>query len=111
MPMFQSLLQQTKRLGENFGYGYACALWPYRVDSRIEVTGKGAGPIVVIGTTGDAATPLASTRKAAKNLEEGVLVIVEADRHTGYGLNACVVATVDAYLISLTVPRNETYCK
>jgi hypothetical protein len=36
---------------------------------------------------------------------------VEADRHTGYGLNICVVATVDAYLISLTVPENETYCK
>ena len=81
------------------------------MDSRIEVTGKGAGPIVVIGTTGDAATPLTSTRKAAKNLEEGVLVIVEADRHTGYGLNTCVVATVDAYLISLSVPRSETYCK
>jgi hypothetical protein len=101
----------AKRLGENFGYGYACALWPYRVESRISVTGIGAGPIVVIGTTGDAATPLASTRTAAKNLEEGVLVIVEADRHTGYGLNTCVVTAVDAYLISLTVPKNETYCK
>ncbi|MGA1658812.1 MAG: alpha/beta hydrolase [Ilumatobacteraceae bacterium] len=36
---------------------------------------------------------------------------MEADRHTGYGLNICVVTTVDAYLISLTVPENETYCK
>ena len=101
----------AKRLGENFGYGYACALWPHRVAERVVVTGKGAGPIVVIGTTGDAATPLASTRKAAKNLEQGVLVIVEADRHTGYGLNSCVVQNVDAYLISLKAPKNETYCK
>jgi pimeloyl-ACP methyl ester carboxylesterase len=101
----------AKRLGENFGYGYACALWPHRVAERVIVTGKGAGPIVVIGTTGDAATPLASTRKAAKNLEQGVLVIVEADRHTGYGLNSCVVQNVDAYLISLKAPKIETYCK
>jgi pimeloyl-ACP methyl ester carboxylesterase len=101
----------AKRLGENFGYGYACALWPHRVAERVIVTGKGAGPIVVIGTTGDAATPLASTRKAANNLEQGVLVIVEADRHTGYGLNSCVVQNVDAYLISLKAPKNETYCK
>ena len=101
----------AKRLGENFGYGYGCALWPHRVAERVVVTGKGAGPIVVIGTTGDAATPLASTRKAAKNLEQGVLVIVEADRHTGYGLNSCVVQNVDAYLISLKAPKNETYCK
>ena len=101
----------AKRLGENFGYGYACALWPHRVAERVVVTGKGAGPIVVLGTTGDAATPLASTRKAANNLEQGVLVIVEADRHTGYGLNSCVVQNVDAYLISLKAPKNETYCK
>jgi hypothetical protein len=40
-----------------------------------------------------------------------VLVIVEADRHTGYGLNSCVVQNVDAYLISLKAPKNETYCK
>jgi len=101
----------AKRLGENFGYGYACALWPHRVESRVEVTGKGAGPIVVIGTTGDAATPLTSTRKAAANLEEGVLVVVEADRHTGYGLNACVVNEVDMYLLELKVPENEKYCR
>lgn len=101
----------AKRLGENFGYGYACALWPYRVAERVTVTGNGAGPIVVIGTTGDAATPLASTRQAAKNLEQGVLVVVEADRHTGYGLNACVVDNVDAYLVELKVPDDETYCR
>ena len=101
----------AKRLGENFGYGYACALWPYRVSERVNVTGKGAGPIVVIGTTGDAATPLESTRKAAKNLEQGVLIVVEADRHTGYGLNACVVNRVDTYLLELVVPDDETYCR
>jgi hypothetical protein len=101
----------AKRLGENFGYGYACALWPHRVAERVIVTGKGAGPIVVIGTTGDAATPLESTRKAARNLEQGVLVIVEADRHTGYGLNACVVERVDTYLLELVVPDDETYCR
>ncbi len=101
----------AKRLGEFYGYGYACALWPHQVSSRVTVTGTGAGPIVVIGTTGDAATPLESTRRAARNLEQGVLVIVEADRHTGYGLNSCVVSTVDSYLISLKVPENEKYCK
>jgi len=40
-----------------------------------------------------------------------VLVIVEADRHTGYGLNACVVKNVDGYLLELQVPDNETYCR
>ncbi|NDF67685.1 MAG: hypothetical protein EB142_07270 [Actinobacteria bacterium] len=42
---------------------------------------------------------------------EKILVIVEADRHTGYGLNSCVVQQVDNYLVDLKVPENETYCK
>jgi len=78
---------------------------------KIDVTGKGAGPIIVIGTTGDPATPLASTRKMAAALEKGILLIVEANQHTGYGTNDCINTAVDAYLINLTVPVNETTCK
>ncbi len=38
-----------------------CSQWPLRDPSRVTITGTGAGPIVVIGTTGDPATPLAGT--------------------------------------------------
>jgi pimeloyl-ACP methyl ester carboxylesterase len=99
------------RLGANFGYGYSCALWPVKPATKIDVTGKGAGPIVVVGTTGDPATPLESTRKMAAALEQGVLLIVEANQHTGYGANDCITNAVDLYLIDLTVPVSETTCK
>jgi hypothetical protein len=99
------------RLGANFAYGYSCALWPVEQAERITITGAGAGPIVIIGTTGDAATPLSSTRNMAKGLEQGILIVVEANQHTGYGINDCVVGAVDRYLIKLTVPANETTCK
>lgn len=99
------------RLGANFGYGYSCALWPVKPATKIDATGKGAGPIVVVGTTGDPATPLASTRKMAAALEQGILLIVEANQHTGYGANECINTAVDSYLIDLTVPVNETTCK
>jgi len=99
------------RLGGNFAYGYSCALWPVKQAPKVTVTGKGAGPIVVVGTTGDPATPLDSTRKMAKALEHGVLVIVDANQHTGYGANSCVVKAVDDYLIKLVVPTNELTCK
>ena len=78
---------------------------------KVTITGNGAGPIVVVGTTGDAATPLDSTRKMAKGLEQGILIVVDANQHTGYGANNCVVKAVDDYLIKLTVPANETTCK
>jgi len=99
------------RLGANFAHGYSCALWPVSQAQQVTVSGKGAGPIIVIGTTGDASTPLSSSRKMAKALESGVLLVVEADQHTGYGINTCIIMEVDNYLIDLTMPVNETICK
>ncbi len=106
-----SFTEAAPRLGANFAYGYVCTNWPVKQFPKVRVTGAGAGPIVVIGTTGDPATPLEATRKMAKALEQGVLIIVDAQQHTGYGANGCVVDAVDAYLINRTVPADETLCK
>jgi pimeloyl-ACP methyl ester carboxylesterase len=107
----EDFITAAPRLGGNFAYGYSCALWPVKQAAKVNITGKGAGPIVVVGTTGDAATPLSSTRKMAQGLEQGILIVVDANQHTGYGANSCVVKAVDEYLIKLTVPANETTCK
>jgi TAP-like protein len=47
----------------------------------------------------------------ADALEEGVLLIVVADQHTGYGVNECSVDVVDSYLIDLEVPADGTRCE
>ena len=107
----EEFITAAPRLGGNFAYGYSCALWPVEQADKVTITGKGAGPIVVVGTTGDAATPLESTRKMALGLEQGILIVVDANQHTGYGANNCVVKAVDEYLIKLKVPANETTCK
>lgn len=91
--------------------GYFCTFFPPALDPRVRITGAGAGPIVVIGTTGDPATPFESTARMAGALEDGRLVIVEADQHTGYGVNACVIAVVNAYLIDLDAPADRTECR
>jgi pimeloyl-ACP methyl ester carboxylesterase len=107
----EDFIAAAPRLGGNFAYGYSCALWPVKQAAKVSITGKGAGPIVVVGTTGDPATPLDSTRKMALGLEKGILIVVDANQHTGYGANNCVVKAVDDYLIKLIVPANETTCK
>jgi pimeloyl-ACP methyl ester carboxylesterase len=107
----EDFIAAAPRLGGNFAHGYSCALWPVKQAAKVNITGKGAGPIVVVGTTGDAATPLSSTSKMAQGLEQGILIVVDANQHTGYGANSCVVKAVDDYLIKLTVPANETTCK
>ena len=88
-----------------------CSVWPVPAARPITITGNGAGPILVVGTTGDAATPLESTRNMAAALEDGHLVIVTADQHTGYGVNTCVDSTVDAYLVDpATTLDDEITC-
>jgi len=91
--------------------GYFCTFFPESLDPRVAITGAGAGPIVVIGTTGDPATPFQSTVRMANTLEDGRLVIVEADQHTGYGVNRCVVEVVNDYLIDLDPPEDGTECR
>jgi len=106
-PEFQKV---APRLGVSFSGGYACVFWPAKPNYRIDITGNGAGPIVVIGTTGDAATPLASSRKMAETLQDGRLIVVTQDRHTGYGANTCVTTAVDSYLITTKVTFAEKAC-
>ena len=87
-----------------------CASWPVPASPVARTDAAGAGPIVVVGTTGDPATPLAGTRRQAEALVDGRLVVVTADQHTGYGLNDCVNDAVDHYLVAITVPKDELVC-
>lgn len=107
LPQF---LKVAPRLGASFASGYSCVFWPVKADYRVTITGKGAGPIVVVGTTGDSATPLEGTRKMAETLEDGRLIVLTANRHTGYGENACVTGAVDQYLITGKVSFKEKAC-
>ncbi len=90
---------------------YFCTFFDAPLDPRVDITGAGAGPIVVIGTTGDPATPFESTVRMAETLEDGRLVIVEADQHTGYGVNRCVIDVVNDYLVDLNAPESGTECR
>jgi pimeloyl-ACP methyl ester carboxylesterase len=74
------------------------------------VNGNGAGKILVIGTTGDPATPYDGTVTMAKTLENGVLLTVEANQHTGYSANQCATDAVDDVLINLKFPAPGTIC-
>ena len=107
---FADFLKAAPRLGPLFAYGYFCALWPHASQPRTVITGANAGPIVVIGTTGDAATPIESSSVMAASLEEGILLIVEAEQHTGYNVNKCINKAVDAYLVDLVKPLSGLTC-
>lgn len=100
------------RLAPGEAGSYFCTFYPKSSDPRVAITGKGAGPILVMGTTGDPATPLSSTEAMAKSLEDGRLVIVNAEQHTGYDVNRCSKSTIDNYLIDPinNAPETGTKC-
>jgi hypothetical protein len=65
---------------------------------------------VVVGTTGDPATPYAWSVALADQLSKGVLVTYRGDGHTVYraGSSACVRKVVDRYLITAQGPAAVT---
>lgn len=70
----------------------------------------GSAPIVVIGNSGDPATPYEWSQELAGSLDSAVLYTVEAEGHTAYGSIECVQADIDAYLLDLTVPADGSTC-
>lgn len=91
-----------------------CHDWPVagQYDTP-EVSAPGAAPILLVGNTGDPATPYEGTRRMADELGKGVGVMItwKGEGHTAYGMGSdCVDSTVDAYLLRGAVPRDGKVC-
>lgn len=100
--------------GEWMAWGLLqCTGWPVAGHaSTVDVSADGADPLLVIGNTGDPATPYEGAAKMADQLGKGVGVrlTVNGEGHGTYGVNDCLTALVDAYLLDGTVPKHDTTC-
>jgi pimeloyl-ACP methyl ester carboxylesterase len=116
-----SMVKQNKRmlkvsgtLGRYWSYGaLQCSIWPYvAVEKPSSYAATGSAPILVVGTTGDPATPYAQAVHVANEvLENAQLVTFEGDGHTAYGRsNSCVADAVDNYFIDSIVPSKDPKC-
>jgi hypothetical protein len=88
----------------------SCAVWPAKHDPYPTGAAVGAPPIVVVGTTGDPATPYANTAKLARMLGSGVTVTWEGEGHTAYPQTACLRDAVNHYFVELRVPEDGKTC-
>ncbi|MGW9268011.1 alpha/beta fold hydrolase [Microbacterium sp. NPDC055599] len=90
-----------------------CEVWPYPpTGTRGEIAAEGAGPIVVVGTTNDPATPYEWSESLADQLEEGVLITRVGEGHTGYNKgNTCVDDAVEGFLLDDVVPEDGLRCE
>ncbi|MCG7204591.1 alpha/beta hydrolase [Streptomyces arenae] len=120
-------LAETKRLlpefekispvfGDFLGWDTAgwCHDWPVAGEyDTPEVSAAGAAPILLVGNTGDPATPYEGARRMADELGKGVGVELtwKGEGHGAYGSGSdCVDSTVNAYLLDGTVPKDGKVC-
>jgi pimeloyl-ACP methyl ester carboxylesterase len=98
-------------LGRLNGPDLVCPLWPVKsAPDQPEVDGAGAPPILVIGTTGDPATPYEYAKSMADELSPAVLLTFDGEGHLAYGQSRCIKTLVDSYLVRNQVPPDGTRC-
>ncbi|GGT39775.1 alpha/beta hydrolase [Streptomyces purpureus] len=92
-----------------------CSQWPVPGTwDHPDVSAPGSAPILVVGGTGDPATPYEGTRKMIQALGTGVGVEVtyRGEGHGAYNSGSkCVQNTVDAYFLSGKIPAAGTVCQ
>ncbi|HEV7899768.1 MAG TPA: alpha/beta hydrolase [Planosporangium sp.] len=102
--------QKYPLFGASSALNLLCAQWPGKRDPYPAGAAKGAPPILVVGTTGDPATPYEQTPKLADMLGTGVVLTWQGEGHTAYPQTRCITNAVNRYLVDLTVPAKGLTC-
>jgi pimeloyl-ACP methyl ester carboxylesterase len=102
--------QKYPLFGPSTALDVLCAQWPGKRDPYPTGKAAGAPPIVVVGTTGDPATPYEQTPKLADMLGVGTVLTWQGEGHTAYPQTPCITDAVNRYLVDMTVPAKGTTC-
>ena len=103
--------------GDFMGWDTAgwCHSWPVAgLHDSPEVSAADADPILVVGNTGDPATPYEGAQKMADELGKGVgtMLTWKGEGHGAYGSGSdCVDDAVDGYLLDGKVPTDGKVCE
>jgi len=89
---------------------YFCSVWKAPPDAPITITNRHAPTVLVVGTTGDPATPISGAHHLTSLLGTADLLVWQGDGHTAYPKTPCITTDVDAYLIDLKAPAAGTTC-
>ncbi|MFI6700498.1 alpha/beta hydrolase [Streptomyces sp. NPDC050509] len=102
--------------GDYLGWGLmSCTKWPVKGQwTTPDVSAPGSAPILIVGNTGDPATPYAGAKAMATALGKGVGVELtyHGQGHGSYDSgDRCVQSAVNGYLLNGKVPAAGTVCK
>lgn len=109
-----ALLEAAPTLGRYWQFGaLRCERWPFGLKrGPASYSAEGAPTILVIGTTGDPATPYSQAEALAGNiLSDAFLLTYNGEGHTIYGRQvACVDNTVDRFFLTGELPASDPNC-
>ncbi|MGW2251763.1 alpha/beta hydrolase [Kitasatospora sp. NPDC001660] len=90
----------------------SCNGWPFQSPEKPHtIRAEGADPILVVGSTGDPATPYAAAEALAKGFANATLLTRVGEGHGAFGKgNACIDQALEAYLVEGTMPAAGTRC-
>lgn len=88
-----------------------CEGWPegksmVPLDFKVKL----ANSPLVVGTTGDPATPYSQAVALSELLDGAQLLTLKADRHTAYGSSTCIDAVVEAYFRGEDIGTSNITC-
>lgn len=108
------LRKSSTILGQFYADGsVSCKGWPVAPTGKPQVVNaKGAAGMLLVGTTGDPATPYEWAKLSAERIPASRLLTVNGNQHTAYSASAswCVRNAVDSYLLKGKLPANGTQC-
>lgn len=108
----QELVNLSEVFGESWQDGHLmCAQWPGAPPSNtLDFTVATNATPLVIGTTGDPATPYPQAQSLSQILDGAVLVTYEGEGHTIFGQGVdCIDGQINDYLVDGFVPQ-KLFC-
>lgn len=113
------LAQVSKTIAPRFGEANVyqgpaqCHGYPVEPVEAPPVASKvpaGQPPVLVVGATKDASTPLLWSIRASANISGSRLLVRQGEGHVSYDKSRCIQQKVDRYLIDLQLPPQGALC-
>lgn len=89
-----------------------CKDWPVQPSNpQRDIDINDAPPILLVGNTGDPATPVAWAKQLSNKISGSQVLTVHSSGHTAYGRSKCATTNIDDYLVSRTMPEKGAVCQ
>jgi hypothetical protein len=108
---------EFKRISPVFGpylnfAGLPCKYWKAKPQlPKISLAKINTSPLLIIGVTGDPATPYKWAQSLTKSFLNAKLLTLKGEGHTGHNRgNKCIDSAVDSYFLTGKIPRTPLIC-